>query len=342
MSVARLPILTSTAKLALGAARFWLSGKTPDYAYKSMIALFCRSGGVTNDLLARMISWLHVAKPLADNRGVLGDLAPAGLAETTRRLDEDGYFVFPERVPTALCDRLLEFALTQNCTVRRVPEAGGSWKPVPVERYDRARPEGVRYDFRAQDLIDNPLVQSLMADHSIIAVAQHYLRCEPVVDVVSMWWHTAYSSEADPDAAQYYHFDMDRIKWLKFFIYLTDVGPENGPHCFVKGSHRTGGIPERLLSRGYARLTDAEVRECYPPDRLIEFTARRGTVIAEDTRGLHKGKHVDAGDRLILQLQFSSSLFGTSYEPARFSRVTDRQLQAALLSHPRLYANYSR
>ncbi len=177
---------------------------------------------------------------------------------------------------------------------------------------------------------------------SIIAVAQSYLRCKPIFDVMAMWWHTAFSKQPDKDAAQFYHFDMDRIKWLKFFIYLTDVGPANGPHSFVKGSHRTGGIAGQLRAKGYARLTDEEVQACYPPERFVEFCALRGTVLAEDTRGLHKGKHVQVGDRLMLQLQFSNSLFG-SYAPARrFSRVIDLDLQGMLTRYSELYSNYSR
>jgi hypothetical protein len=217
---------------------------------------------------------------------------------------------------------------------------GSGGAPRLVDHYNRENPEGVRYDFSAQDVIDNPDVQQLMADSSVIAVAQRYLRCKPILDVMSMWWHTAHSKIPDKEAAQFWHFDMDRIKWLKFFIYLTDVGPDNGPHSFVAGSHRTGGIPASLRLKGYARLTDQEVEACYPRERFIEFTAPRGTIIAEDTRGLHKGKLVTQGDRLMLQLQFSNSLFGGYYPPSHFSRVTNQGLQSMLGRYPRLYSNY--
>ncbi len=154
-----------------------------------------------------------------------------------------------------------------------------------------------------------------------------------------MWWHTSYSKVPDKDAAQFWHFDMDRIKWLKFFIYLTDVETTNGPHSFVEGSHRSGGIPTALLKKGYARLEDSEINANYSPDRVIEFAAPRGTVIAEDTRGLHKGKHVEHGDRLVLQLQFSNSLFGGNYPPARM-RVVEPKLKAMQTQFPRIYSNY--
>lgn len=198
----------------------------------------------------------------------------------------------------------------------------------------------MRYEFQEQDLINDSVVQTLIADMSFIAVAQAYLRCQPIIDVISMWWHTAFLERPDKDAAQFWHFDMDRIKWLKFFIYLTDVGPENGPHSFVSGSHRRGAIPDDLLSKGYARLTDEEVKRAYPEDRIIEFCGPRGTVIVEDTRGLHKGKHVERGDRLVLQIQFSNSLFGASYRPARFVGVQDDKLNDLRARYRRVYENY--
>lgn len=334
--------LASSARLALGAVHHLAAGRTPDWAYQSLIGLFCSTGGASNDRLSHLLSLLHPPKELAGSDGVLGDLKPPDLARVVSDLDEHGYHVFERRLPAELCDRLLEFALTSRCILRGMAASGGAAATRPVERFPRESPQSVRYDFAAQDVIDNPDVQRLMADRSIVAVAQAYLRCQPMIDVMSMWWHTAFSRVPDPDAAQFWHFDMDRIKWLKFFIYLTDVGPDNGPHSFVAGSHRTGGIPSQLLAKGYSRLTDEEVEACYPAQRIIEFTAPRGTVLAEDTRGLHKGKHVHSGDRLILQLQFSNSLFGGYYPPARFGRIAHAPLQDMLQRHPRVYRNYWR
>jgi hypothetical protein len=331
--------MLSTLRLALGGVRYWAGGHTPDSGYQSMISLFCQSGGVSNDRLARMVSRLHPPYELDPANGVLGDFRTHDLARITHELDERGYHVFERRLPAELCDRLMDFALRNHCTMRAMSGQDRSESRV-VERYPREQPRSVRYDFSAQDVIDNADVQGLMADRSLIAVAQSYLRSKPIFDVMSMWWHTAYSKQPDSDAAQFYHFDMDRIKWLKFFIYLTDVASGNGPHCFIAGSHRSGGIPRHLLAKGYTRLTDEEVAASFAPERFIEFTGLRGTVIAEDTRGLHKGKHVVSGDRLLLQLQLSNSLYGGEYEKAHFSRVASAELDAMLRRYPRLYSNY--
>ena len=134
---------------------------------------------------------------------------------------------------------------------------------------------------------------------------------------------------------------MDRFKWLKVFIYITDVGPDNGPHSYVRGSHRTGAIPSDILRRGYVRLTDEEVSTVYPKDDILVFDAPRGTIIIEDTRGLHKGVHVREGARLILQLQFSNTLFGANYPAARINRIISPNMKRMIKFAPDIYRQYN-
>jgi hypothetical protein len=329
--------VSNAARTVLGAAAFIKNGRTPNFAYQSMVQLFCATGGVSNDAMSSLLRLIHRPYALPDARGVLGDFSAADVETIASDIRQKGHHVFRQRLPDALCDQLLNYATTTPC-IRRSTDGEG--KPdLDMERFPRENPDGVRYDFSEQELINNPLIQKLMADRSFIAVAQSYLQAQPIVDVVAMWWNVA-SPRPDKGAAQYWHFDMDRIKWLKFFVYLTDVGPENGPHSFVEGSHRSGGISGSLLKKGYSRLTDEEVSGNYSPDKFIEFTAPRGTVIAEDTRGLHKGRHVTRDDRLIFQMQFSNSLFGCDSPISQVEHVLDPALGEMIRKYPRLYSNY--
>ena len=97
-----------------------------------------------------------------------------------------------------------------------------------------------------------------------------------------------------------------------------------------------------MLRKGYARLTDEEALKHYDSADIIEFLGHQGTIIAEDTRGLHKGKHVESGDRLVLQIQFSNSLFGGAYAkstlPLRESLAPS--LRDAVRAHPDVYKNF--
>jgi Phytanoyl-CoA dioxygenase (PhyH) len=337
----KLRVAADIARVLGGVGAHVVTGRTPDIAYQSMIRLFCRSGGLSNDALTRVIRLMSRPRPFAETRGVLGDMKDGTLDHAVHELEQRGYRVFDSALPVELCDRLVAFALDAQSTVRT--PAGSEHKAGRESRQfrrDRDRPIGVRYDLSPADVVNQRDVQDLMADPSLLALAQAYLGSNPIADVTSMWWHTGFSRQPDEEAAQFFHFDMDRIRWLKIFIYLTDVGPGSGAHCFVEGSHRTHAIPPALLSKGYSRLTDGEVLRHFNRTRIVEMHAPRGTVIVEDTRGLHKGREVLSGDRLMLQLQFSSSLFGGRYPPVSFSALHSPSLARMAAARPGIYANY--
>jgi hypothetical protein len=155
-----------------------------------------------------------------------------------------------------------------------------------------------------------------------------------------MWWNTDFQKEPDSEAAQFFHFDMDRIKWLKFFFYVTDVDDNCGPHSFVEGSHKDGGIPFSMTSKGYSRLSDEEVINHYGKEKIKVFAAPKGTIIAEDTRGLHKGTNVIEGHRLIFQIQFSNSLFGGQYPKSKIDISDNSHIQQVDNQYPRILMNY--
>jgi Phytanoyl-CoA dioxygenase (PhyH) len=340
-ALARLLVLNLRSVLVLpfGLLRYALTGRTGSTTYQSFVWLACSSGGRLNDALSAVLGRIRPKVSLAVSAGVLGELGAADLSAYTRQLRTDGFLLFPAAVPELLCARLLQFALSTPAAVRRMDH-----EPANLGKrnalFEAAAPQGVRYDYDTQVLLDNPDVQALLADCSLLSLAQEYLGCRPTADVLSMWWHTSFHAQPDSEAAQYFHFDMDRIKWLKVFVYLTDVGTDNGPHTFIRGTHRSGAIPGRFLQRGYARLTDEEVYVEYPPERRIEFCAPRGSVIIEDTRGLHKGASVRGAPRLVLQLQFSNSLFGTNYARVRLGTVRDPGLESLLRQAPAIYRQY--
>jgi hypothetical protein len=336
----RVMVLTIRAVVLLpvGFVAYWCTGRTPGFAHQALIWLFCVTRGRSNDVLSKIVSRLRPKIAIESPVGVLGDLRGSTLAGHLDKLSTDGFVVFERALPAEICDRLLRFAHETPARVRQMD--GQSDFEGGDALFDPSKPVAVRYDYSASVLLDNPDVQALLADQSILALAQGYLDAQPVADVLNMWWHTNYNRQPDAQAAQFFHFDMDRIKWLKVFVYLSDVGPENGPHSFVRGSHRTGGIPMNLLLRGYKRLTDQDVQESYASDACLEFSAPRGSIIIEDTRGLHKGAHVRGGPRLILQLQFSNGLFGATHPNARITRVVDPLLQRMLTTAPAIYRQY--
>jgi hypothetical protein len=45
-------------------------------------------------------------------------------------------------------------------------------------------------------------------------------------------------------------------------------------------------------------LSDEAIKMHYSKERLLEIVGLRGTIFVADTRGFHKGKALETGDRL--------------------------------------------
>jgi hypothetical protein len=325
--------------MLVGLAFYGCTKRTPAFAYQSMIRLFCLTRGRSNDWLSSAIGLVKPPYPAIGSQGILNEINdPAARLDILATLRSRGYYLFTERLSDEVCDRLSAYATTQSCEMCPTDSGGRTGRPAAI--YRRGSPQAVRYDFRPADLLQHPDVQRLLADPSFASLAQDYLGSRPLIDVLTMWWSTAFSDRPESKAAQYFHFDMDRPKWLKFFIYLTDVELENGPHGFVSGSQRTGAIPRGILDKGYARLTDEEVKAAFGDEAITTMVAPRGTILVEDTRGLHKGNVVLKGDRLMFQIQYSNSLFGATYAKTSLRGPIIPELDDRIREFPEIYSAY--
>jgi len=232
----------------------------------------------------------------------------------------------------------LDFSLKTPCRRRRLDSEPNLAPLGELEIYPRSNPTGARYEYDSRLLLETAWFQKLLVDESLIEMAQQYLGCKPIIDITAMWWHTGFQpGKADSTAAQLYHFDLDRPKWLKFFFHITDVTSDSGPHCFVAGSHRSRALPNSFLKNGYVRFSDELVTKEFGQSPQLEFCVPKGTILAEDTRGLHKGKHVTKGDRLVLQIQFSNSTFGGAIEKRQIIPKIP-EMKIAFEKFPRLFA----
>lgn len=172
-------------------------------------------------------------------------------------------------------------------------------------------PRGPTYWHSESDLAAVPELRSFASDPVLREIAARYLECTPVFDFATAWWSFPSSTgTADSASAQLYHFDMDRIRWVKVFCYLTDVGEENGPHAFVAGSHKT--IQQLVTHDG--RYSDEEVFAHFPRSSEVRLTGAAGTVFLEDTVGFHKGVPVREGRRGVFEFEYSINHYGYPHE----------------------------
>jgi len=105
------------------------------------------------------------------------------------------------------------------------------------------------------------------------------------------------------------HFDDWRHR-LKAFLYLTDVGPENAPLLFYRGSHKVGHWRKskeyeyfKNGKRGtYGHFSPGEMGVLVDEMGFepVSCVGPAGTLIIADTRGVHSGTVLKTGRRMML------------------------------------------
>ncbi len=305
-------ILKLLSRFLRGYRDFRRTGSTSAQAYRSMRELYWRTNGRFNDSMAFFVGLQNRPYTVDHRRSQLGMIDEYSVKAAVRDLRSRGYHVFKHRLPEDAIVELTTFAKTAPS--RPLVSSSQNLTSFTFEHgdpvvFDGANPLHVLYRFDEGQVMETRAAQQILTEPWLLSLAQDYLRCKPVNDMVTMWWSTSVADKPSSEAAQFYHFDMDWIKFVKFFVYLTDVQKDTGPHSYVAGSHRRK--PAALLRDG--RFRDEELKDHYPPDDLVEITGPPGTMFIADTRGFHKGKHPIAGNRLVLQIEFAINLFGQSY-----------------------------
>ena len=327
--------LRAIATLFLSLIAYAVSGRTPGSGLQAMIQVHAMTNGWATSLLGALFGLARPARQLAGSRDpgdLFAALTPGEIGAVVRGLREEGYAIGPSRVPLDMVGRLHAFAETAP---GYPTDANGT--TGEKRTYDRADRNIAKFHFSPDDLANQVDIQNLAADCGLLEIAQRSLGCLPVLDSIAMWWSTPHLDRAADELAQTFHIDFDRLRWLKIFIYLTDVTPESGPHVFVRHSHLREARRAPLIGRGYVRLPDEDVQRVYRADEIVSICGPAGTVLFEDTSGLHKGTMPEKRERLMLEYQFSCSLFGANYKPMRLALPVGARLSAARRAMPAAY-----
>jgi hypothetical protein len=230
------------------------------------------------------------------------------IEEAACRVRQDGFYAGLTLRPEVV-ERLLAFSSMAICF-------GDSNLDFPFRYVDREMVERQcgrqfklgNYNYALQA---SPVLQALASDPQLLGIARSYLHTEPVLIGVRMWWSFACPADAKQqmEAGQGFHYDLDGYRAIAFFFYLTNVGPSNGAHIYVRGSHVKKLLRHKVSL--YKGRDEAEINSAYRPEDQMMLCGPAGAGFAEDIFGFHKGLHPESGDRLIVQLRFGLRDYGT-------------------------------
>lgn len=310
--------IVSPFLFAYGLFSFALIKKVTPLGVMGFRSLFVLTNGRSNDFVSRIIGLIRKPNTEIDYQEHLSQISDASIDDIVAQIERDGCFIFEKQLPESIVDDIVKFSNQTPCKYLVPNKSNIQYSAEKVLPNDGAV-ISPRYQYEPNDIVGMEKIQDLVFNPAFFAIASKYLGCAPIFDRLAMWWSFPFGEKEKSNAAQMYHFDLPRIKWIKFFIYLTDVHDNNGPHCFVKGSHKR--LPNEVRKDG--RLSDEDVKSTFGKDNMLEITGKKGTIIAADTRGLHKGKPLVSDARLLLQLEYANSLFGGEFEYYKTSNLKE-------------------
>jgi hypothetical protein len=149
----------------------------------------------------------------------------------------------------------------------------------------------------AEDILNAPGLLDLANDPRILDIVGQFLGCKPTIGYMATWW--SYATGMGAQQAENFHRDVDDWRFVKLFVYLTDVTMESGPHKYVLHSS-----PQNKLT-DIRRFDDDEVARTFGEDNIRTMTSKAGEAFLEDTYGIHKGQPVQSGHRLLFQVVYT-------------------------------------
>lgn len=107
-----------------------------------------------------------------------------------------------------------------------------------------------------------------------------------------------------------WHRDSPVTHQFKAICYLSDVEVNNGPFQYIKRSHCKLNIIKAYLAgvfkAGQYRFSREDIEKYLVSTNssITDLTARQGTLVFSDTKGLHRGKPILEGSRYVLFCYF--------------------------------------
>lgn len=253
-------------------------------------------------------------------------------------LDSIGFHVFEDKLNLESCNKIIDglkdIAFNTKKSTKKI-------KGLTLNNINSIK-GNTAWVSDQQDILKIEEVQKLAFDTNLLNLVSQFLGSEPILCQTNCWWSINKSTHRSnlSGNAQLFHQDTEYLKFVKVFIYLTDVNEDNGPHQYVKGSSK---IAQEKLGENYvisSRVEDEKVDDVFGKDNVITFTGKKGTIIIEDTFGLHKGTPVVEGARLLLQLEYCNSLyFHASYTFGKEDLL--KEVKDLSSTNPRLFSNFS-
>lgn len=168
------------------------------------------------------------------------------------------------------------------------------------------------YDLRLHGIENVDPAFQFFASHPLLNdVARLYL--EEPAGVAFTLGASLQAVPGNPGSGGGWHRDSFQ-RQFKAMLYLTDVGPDNGPFQILEGSHKLfRTLRDNVILQqkyGNARLEHKQIEQLLErtgQSRLHTLGGKAGTLLLFDSSTIHRGSPIKAGARLALTNYFYPS-----------------------------------
>ena len=288
------------------------TGKPSERSHHQRLSLFCKTNGRYNRVVNRLTQLANKPKLDLSSCQIFSLNQPENRLGFQHNMRSGGYHTFEEPLPRSLCQDIQRESRKLEGT--HVPHTFSGWDSPEVKDVktplNQLQEEPRAFYCDQEQTLNLPEVQEVLGDPSFVNAARLYLKCEPILGSVNLWWtFPSVHKQSEPDwMAHRFHFDGDYNHFINFFIYLTDTDLTSGAHLYIRGSHTPGTKPQHLLNRGYTRIPEQDLAQHYPSQAFTAIEGNAGTVTAADTRCWHRGTTPSEKPRLMLQFVFTDTL----------------------------------
>lgn len=213
-------------------------------------------------------------------------------ADYRKRVEEELDFQFPT-LAQAKIDPVRDATLIKNnflATPQKLQEFGLAFSREDVTSYEQAVAEFAPSTLTT-DIPDDQAWFDVWLDREVTPLVAAYMGFVP--QLIEAYIRRNFPARF-PVMNHAWHRDTNhRTHLLKMFVFLTDCTLKTGPHHYIAGS-----VQDRRVD-GKTYYSDEEIHRVYPPEsnREIISVVPAGTIILEDTRGLHKAGIPEEGYR---------------------------------------------
>jgi hypothetical protein len=211
-----------------------------------------------------------------------------GVDEVFAALDKDGYAMTPGLVTPEMAADIRNFFADKYCCDPYRPELGQFNPPNDV-------PEGVHVAFfDAKLVVQAPCIFEIVNHPLVLGAVARVLGAKPTLSYMAVWWSLP-AGDGEAQLAENFHRDVDDWRFVKYFVYLTDVDEEAGPHVFIPGSHKQNKLTK------IRRYSEDEIADAFQKGNEKVYIGPAGTSFIESTYGFHRGLPCKSKARLALR-----------------------------------------